>query len=66
MSNGYITVRDLYGFAMTHKLLDARIRICDGMAVSYYPKIISTKHGVKYRPIIYYLCPTNVISRILP
>lgn len=33
----YITVRDLYAFAKEHKLLDARIRICDGMAVSYYP-----------------------------
>lgn len=33
----YITVQDLYAFAKERKLLDARIRICDGMAVSYYP-----------------------------
>lgn len=35
--NEYITVQDLYAYAKEHKLLDARIRICDGMAVSYYP-----------------------------
>lgn len=33
----YITVQDLYAYAKERKLLDARIRICDGMAVSYYP-----------------------------
>lgn len=33
----YITVQDLYAYAKVNKLLDARIRICDGMAVSYYP-----------------------------
>lgn len=33
----FITVQDLYTYAAHHHLLDARIRICDGMAVSYYP-----------------------------
>lgn len=33
----FVTVQDLYIYAMQHNLLDARIRICDGMAVSYYP-----------------------------
>lgn len=33
----YITVQDLYAYVKVNKLLDARIRICDGMAVSYYP-----------------------------
>lgn len=42
----YITVSDLYGFAMTNKLLDARIRICDGMAVSYYPQPRSVGRGM--------------------
>ncbi len=46
MKSDYITVRDLYGFAMTHKLLDARIRICDGMAVSYYPAPRSVGRGM--------------------
>ncbi|MCM1300106.1 MAG: hypothetical protein NC250_01820 [Alistipes senegalensis] len=46
MKYDYITVRDLYGFAMTHKLLDARVRICDGMAVSYYPAPQSVGRGM--------------------
>lgn len=46
MKYDYITVRDLYGFAMTNKLLDARIRICDGMAVSYYPRVQSVGRGM--------------------
>lgn len=46
MIREYITVRDLYGFAMKHKLLDARIRICDGMAVSYYPAPQSVGRGM--------------------
>ncbi len=46
MKSDYITVRDLYGFAMTNKLLDARIRICDGMAVSYYPAPRSVGRGM--------------------
>lgn len=33
----FITVLDLYAYAKENNLLDARIRICDGMAVSYYP-----------------------------
>lgn len=33
----FITVQDLYAYAKENNLLDARIRICDGMAVSYYP-----------------------------
>lgn len=36
-----LTVRDLWEFARQNKLEDARIRICDGMAVSYFPKISS-------------------------
>lgn len=32
-----LTVRDLWEFAVKNRLEDARIRICDGMAVSYFP-----------------------------
>lgn len=46
MTRDYITVRDLYAFAMANKLLDARIRICDGMAVSYYPTPQSVGRGM--------------------
>ena len=38
----YITVQDLYAYAKQHKLLDARIRICDGMAVRAATKSSST------------------------
>lgn len=34
-----LTMRDLWEFAQANKLEDARLRICDGMAVSYFPKI---------------------------
>lgn len=32
-----LTVRDLWEFAKANNLEDARIRICDGMAVSFFP-----------------------------
>lgn len=32
-----ITPRSLYQYACRHGLEDQRIRICDGMAVSYFP-----------------------------
>ena len=32
-----MTIQELYDFAASMKLLDAELRICDGMAVSYYP-----------------------------
>lgn len=41
----YITVQDLYAYAKEHRLLDARIRISDGMAVSYYPDLGSLHRG---------------------
>lgn len=41
----YITVQDLYAYAKLHNLLDARIRISDGMAVSYYPDMDSLCRG---------------------
>ncbi len=47
----YITVQDLYAFAKEMKLLDARIRICDGMAVSYYPDPRAVSAG-RYEIII--------------
>lgn len=31
-----MTVQEFYDFAKLHGLADAHIRICDGMAVSYY------------------------------
>lgn len=31
-----LTVLELYEFARTRNLLDAPVRVCDGMAVSYY------------------------------
>ena len=34
-----LTIRDLWEFARKNKLEDARIRICDGMAVSYFPTV---------------------------
>lgn len=33
-----MTTRELYQIAKTRNLLDAQIRICDGMAVSFYPE----------------------------
>lgn len=33
-----MTIRELYQVARERKLLDAQIRICDGMAVSFYPE----------------------------
>lgn len=33
-----MTIRELYQVAKERKLLDAPIRICDGMAVSFYPE----------------------------
>lgn len=32
-----LSVRDLWEFAKANNLEDARIRICDGMAVSFFP-----------------------------
>ena len=32
-----MTIQELYNFARELKLEDAELRICDGMAVSYYP-----------------------------
>lgn len=36
----FVTVQDLYIYAMQHNLLDARIRICDGMAVSHKNELL--------------------------
>lgn len=33
-----MTIRELHKIAKERKLLDAQIRICDGMAVSFYPE----------------------------
>lgn len=33
-----MTIRELYQVAKERRLLDAQIRICDGMAVSFYPE----------------------------
>ncbi len=33
-----MTVRELFQVAEERRLLDAQIRICDGMAVSFYPE----------------------------
>lgn len=40
-----MTVRELYQLADERKLLDAQIRICDGMAVSFYPEPQSLTPG---------------------
>ena len=32
-----LTVRDLWEFAKANNLEDARLRVCDGMAVSFFP-----------------------------
>lgn len=46
-----MTVFELYEFAKKHALLDAQIRVCDGMAVSMYPEISDVKRGM-YEVII--------------
>ena len=51
MTPEYITVLDLYSFAKERNLLHARIRICDGMAVSYYPNPKSVEAG-RYEIVI--------------
>ena len=40
-----MTVRELYQWAAREKVLDAQIRICDGMAVSYYPELRELHRG---------------------
>ena len=40
-----MTVRELFAWAARERVLDAQIRICDGMAVSYYPELSSVKRG---------------------
>lgn len=47
----YITPLDLYAYAKTNNLLNARIRICDGMAVSYYPDPGTLSRG-RYEVVI--------------
>lgn len=47
----FITVQDLYYWAKTHRLLEARIRICDGMAVSFYPRPSSVSYS-RYEIIV--------------
>lgn len=42
----YITILDLYAYAKRHGLLEARVRITDAEAVSYYPNIRSVERGV--------------------
>lgn len=37
MSTESITIRQLFEYAQRHNLADATLRICDGMAVHYYP-----------------------------
>lgn len=46
-----MTVRELYQYAANNRILDAPIRICDGMAISYYPKSKSLVRG-RYEVII--------------
>lgn len=46
-----MTVRELYQYAAERRILDAPIRICDGMAVSYYPEAKSLERG-RYEVII--------------
>lgn len=40
-----MTVRELYQLAEERRLLDAQIRICDGMAISFYPEPKSLTPG---------------------
>lgn len=51
----HITVQELYDYARTRNLLDARIRICDGMAVSYYPDPRAVRQG-RYEVVIDVSC----------
>lgn len=46
-----MTVRELYQWAAREKVLDAQIRVCDGMAVSYYPELRETRRG-RYETVI--------------
>ncbi len=46
-----MTVRELYQWAAREKVLDAQIRICDGMAVSYYPELRELHRG-RYEAVI--------------
>ena len=46
-----MTVRELFAWAARERVLDAQIRICDGMAVSYYPELSSVKRG-RYETVI--------------
>lgn len=46
-----MTVRELYQYAANNRILDAQIRICDGMAVSYYPEPKSLVRG-RYELVI--------------
>ncbi|MDE6069685.1 MAG: hypothetical protein K2F92_02245 [Alistipes sp.] len=46
-----MTPRELYEIAMRRNLQDAHIRICDGMAVSYYPDPRSICRG-RYEVVI--------------
>lgn len=46
-----MTVRDLYEIAADRHLLDAPIRICDGMAVSFYPESPNVIRG-RYELVI--------------
>ncbi len=50
-NNQELTVRDLFDFASAAHLLDAPLRICDGMAVSYYPELKSLEIG-RYELVI--------------
>ena len=46
-----MTVRELYQWAAERRILDAPIRICDGMAVSYYPEPNCLQQG-RYEAVI--------------
>lgn len=46
-----LTVQELYQFAKEYRLLDAPIRICDGMAVNYYPTVQCVERG-RYEVVI--------------
>ena len=46
-----MTIRELYDWAAAHRLLDAPLRICDGMAVSFYPRPDDLKRG-RYDAVI--------------
>lgn len=46
-----MTVRELYQWAAEQKVLDAQLRICDGMAVSFYPEPCNIHRG-RYETVI--------------